>query len=103
MSTHRSALTMGAAALVLTLGLSGCSSSVESSEVETQISNELEKQVGQAPDAVDCPNDLDAEVGAEETCTLTADGEDYAVTVKVTKVDGDNVSFDISVGDQPEG
>lgn len=98
MSTHRSALTMGAAALALTLGLSGCGgSSVESSDVEKQISSELGKQIDQTIDSVDCPNDLKAEVGEEETCTLTADGEDYDVAVKVTKVDGDNVSFDINV------
>ena len=104
MSTRRSAITMGAAALALALGLSGCgSSSVTSSDVETQISSELEKQVGQAPDSVDCPNDLDAEVGAEERCTLTVDGNDYGVSVKVTKVDGSDVSFDISVDDKPEG
>ena len=98
MSTHRSALTMGAAALALTLGLSGCGgSSVEASDVEKQISSELGKQIDQTIDSVDCPNDLKAEVGEEETCTLTADGEDYDVAVKVTKVDGDNVSFDINV------
>ena len=74
MSTHRSALTMGAAALALTLGLSGCGgSSVESSDVEKQISSELGKQIDQTIDSVDCPNDLKAEVGEEETCTLTAD------------------------------
>ena len=104
MSTRRSAITMGAAALALAFGLSGCGgSAVNSSDVEKQISSELEKQIGQAPDSVNCPNDLKAEKGAEERCTLTADGEDYGVSVKVTKVDGSDVSFDISVDDKPEG
>lgn len=104
MTKHRSAFTIGAAALALTLGLSGCGGpSVESSDVEEQVSNQLEKQVGQAPDSVDCPNDLDAEVDAEERCTLTVGDQSYGVSVKVTKVDGDNVSFDIAVDDQPEG
>ncbi len=104
MSFRRSTFTMGAAALALALGLSGCgASAVDSSDVEKQISGQLEKQIGQAPDSVDCPNDLDAEEGAEERCTLTADGQDYGVSVKVTKVDGNDVSFDIAVDDKPEG
>ena len=105
MSTRRSTLTMGAAALALAFGLSGCggASAVDSSEVEKQISSQLEKQIGQAPDKVDCPNDLDAEKGAEERCTLTADGQDYGVSVKVTKVDGNDVSFDIAVDDTAGG
>ena len=103
MSQHRSALTMGAAALALVLGLSGCSSSVESSDVEEQISQQLEKQIGQAPDDVKCPNDLDAKEGAEERCTLTVEGQEFGVSVKVTKVDGNDVNFDISVDDEPEG
>lgn len=104
MSTRRSTFTMAAAALALTLGLSGCgSSAVASSDVEEQISNEVKEQVGQAPDSVDCPNDLKAEVGEEESCTLTADGDKYDVSVKVTEVDGDNVSFDIESVPSPEG
>ena len=99
MSTRRSTFTMAAAALALTLGLSGCGgSSVESSDLEEQISTQLGKQIDQKIESVDCPNDLKAEVGEEESCTLTSDGEDYDVSVKVTEVDGNDVSFDIDVG-----
>lgn len=73
--------------------------SVPAADVAEQVSAELEKQVGQAPDDVTCPEDLPAEVGAEVTCELT-DGENvYDVNVKMTSVDGSDVLFDIEVAD----
>ena len=104
MSNHRFTLALGAAALSLTLGLAtGCTSSVDAGELENQVSSKLEEQVGQAPDSVDCPNDLDAEVDAETRCTLTAGDQTYGVAVKVTEVDGSDVQCDIAVDDQPQG
>ncbi|GAB2762353.1 hypothetical protein GCM10027020_13230 [Nocardioides salsibiostraticola] len=81
--------------------LSGCSSSVTADDVAEQVSSELEKQIGQAPDDVTCPEDLPAEVDAEVTCELT-DGENvYDVAVVVTSVDGSDVLFDLTVADAP--
>jgi predicted secreted protein len=104
-SNRRFTRALGAAALALTLGLaSGCgASSVNASDLEEQVSSELENQVGQAPDSVDCPDDLDAEVGAEVRCTLNDGDQSYGVSVNVTEVDGTDVRFDIAVDDQPEG
>ena len=50
---------------------------------------------------MECPDDLDAQVGATLTCVLTHQGESYDVDVTVTAVEGDNVSFDIEVAGQP--
>ena len=63
----------------------------------------LEKKVGTRPD-VSCPDDLEAKVGAETTCTLTA-GDDptkYGVSVTVTSVDGETADFDVKVDDHPQ-
>ncbi|MEZ5380276.1 MAG: DUF4333 domain-containing protein [Microthrixaceae bacterium] len=103
-SSRRFTLALVTAALALILGLtSGCSTSVSASDLEEQVSSELENQFGQAPESVDCPDDLDAEVGAEVRCTLSDGDQSYGVSVNVTEVDGSDVRFDIAVDDQPEG
>jgi hypothetical protein len=86
------------------LGLSGCGGgSVKAGDVATQAEDALEKQVGARPD-ITCPNDLEAKVGATTRCSLTAEGLDgtYGVTVKVTKVQGDQASFDVQVDQKPQ-
>lgn len=90
------------AASVLLLG--GCgSSTVAGEDLAEQVSSQLAEQVGQEPDSVDCPEDLDAEEGATTSCTLTAGEATYDVAIEVTSVDDDQVSFDIAVADQPQG
>lgn len=85
----------------------GCSASigtakVDKDDVASQISTQLEAEVGEKPDEVTCPEDLKAEVDATITCKLTEQGETYDVTVTVTSVDDDNnTKFDIKVADQP--
>ena len=59
-------LTVAALVVVALTGLTGCGSStptVSQSELEKKISQGLEKEVGQAPDDVSCPGDLEGEVG----------------------------------------
>lgn len=99
------------AAAVATLTLAGCSfeasvggRSVDEADLEQQISDQLEEQVGQAPEEIDCPGDLDAEVDATIECTLNDSGESYPVSVVVTGVDEDTeqVRFDFEVGDLME-
>lgn len=68
------------------------------SEVEKQISAKLTEKVGQSPDSITCPKDLEAKVGTKMTCTLTKGGESLPVYVTVTSVEGTTVHFDIEVG-----
>ena len=86
--------------VVALIALAGCGDSaptVKQSEVEKEVSSQLEQQVGQAPDDISCPGDLEGKVGTEMRCTLTAGEDELGVSVKVTSVDGDNVKFDIQV------
>jgi hypothetical protein len=89
---------------VLALGLTACGLSVAADEGATAAEDALEEQVGARPDIV-CPDDLEAEVGAETRCTLTAgdDPAEYGVTVTVTAVDGGDAEFDVEVDQQPQG
>ncbi|WP_372729896.1 DUF4333 domain-containing protein [Nocardioides sp.] len=83
------------------VSLTGCSASaVDRADVEEQISAELAAQVGEEPDDVSCPGDLDAEVGAEMTCVLSAGGDTIDVYVVVTSVEDGTANFDIEVADE---
>lgn len=94
------------AALLLTLALTGCSASVGGSQVSSeelaaQVSTVLAETVGRAPELVECPDPLEAEVGAEVRCTLTDGGETYGISVTATEVAGDQVSIDVQVDEEP--
>lgn len=80
----------------------GCSSTptVDQSRLEDEISGQLEKQVGRAPDRIECPGDLTGKVGETERCTLTAGSDRLGVSVEVTSVDGEKVDFDIEVDEK---
>ena len=80
----------------------GTSVSVDKNELAKEISAQLEKQVGRAPESVECPDNLKGEVGATTRCMLHDSGETYGVDVNVTKVDGTDVKFDLKVDDQPQ-
>lgn len=81
---------------VLVLGLAACSSSIAQGELETQVAGTLESQFGVAAD-VSCPGDLEAEVDAATECTAVdpASGEEIALRIVVTSVEGDTAEFDI--------
>lgn len=85
--------------------LAGCTVgqtvTVSPDELARQVSTMLEEQVGVAPDAVECPETLDGETGAETRCELTAGDERYGVTVTVTSVEGTQVGLDIQVDQEP--
>lgn len=75
---------------------------VDREAVAEQISEQLTKQVGRAPESVTCPSDLKGDKGETLQCELTDSGETYGVTVTVTSVKGGDVKFDFKVDDQPK-
>ncbi|NPD06066.1 DUF4333 domain-containing protein [Nocardioides sp. zg-1308] len=95
MNRPRTAPATVAIALVL---LSGCGvNAVPQAELENGVGDKVTELVGTAPDAIECPGDLDAVVGTTMRCTFT-DGEDeLGVTVRVTQVDIGDVSYDVAV------
>jgi|SRR5690606_7364770 len=81
------------------LFLASCSGDkVAQSDVEDEISTQLESQLGAAPE-VSCPGDLTAEVDETMNCEVTAEGETLTVTVTVTSVDGDQANFNIELAE----
>ena len=95
--TTRTALTAVAAATLLLAGCGSGTKAVSQEQVESRVSEQLTKQVGQKPDTISCPGDLKAEKGTTMRCKLTAGSDTLGLTVTVTSVDGSNVKFDIQV------
>lgn len=102
---------LAALAAIGALTLSACSvtknsssDSVETGELEKQVTNSLTEQVGQAPKDVDCPNELEAEEGARTRCTLTTpDGIKYGLTVTADRKSSEEaVQIDIKVDEKPK-
>lgn len=100
-------LTRRALAIVsvtLILGVTACGSgSVSTADLEAEVAAQLEAEVGQAPDSVDCPDELPGEVGAEVRCTLTSGDTTFGLTLTVTSVEDDQALFDVVVDDEPQG
>ncbi|MGV9587047.1 DUF4333 domain-containing protein [Nocardia farcinica] len=86
------------------LAAAGCSvqigndtPSVAEADLERSVKETLTQQVGQEPDTIDCPGDLEGEVGNTMRCTLTAGGDTLGLTVTVTSVQDETVNYDVQV------
>ena len=102
--------TVGTLAVVVatSLAIGACSASVSvgtktiaKDELQTEVQSQLSKTVGKQAPAITCPGDLDAEVNATTTCTMTGSDGAYDVAVTVTAVDAGTAKFDVQVADQP--
>ncbi|MGN2637079.1 DUF4333 domain-containing protein [Nocardia takedensis] len=88
---------------LLACALTACSVSIGSdpkideSELEKSVKQTLTEKVGQEPDSIDCPGDLDGKVGTTMRCTLTEGGDQLGLTVTVTSVQDDTVNYDVQV------
>lgn len=95
------------AGVFVVLAVAGCSAEVRTENrvspesLQTSVADALEKQVGQRPESIDCPDGIDAEKGAETRCVLEHQGTRYGVSVTVNSVDGGNVKYDVQVDEQP--
>lgn len=85
------------------VGVACGAGAIEESEVEASVATQLAEETGQPEPNIDCPGDLDAEVGATMECDLTVDGDDavYPVTVEVTSVEDGTANYSVEVGEAP--
>ncbi|MCD6726282.1 MAG: DUF4333 domain-containing protein [Solirubrobacteraceae bacterium] len=88
---------------VLALTTASCSEKkmLSEKELETQSQTALTKAVGAKAPPVDCPDEIEAKVGSSARCRMTIDGKPFGVSVKVTKVEGLNATFDVKVDEKP--
>jgi len=80
---------------LIVFGLSGCSSTVSTDDLEAKV-EELAVGEGIDVESVDCPDSLPAEVDASVACTVTqTDGKEIDLDVTTTSVEGDTVNFGV--------
>jgi len=97
------------AALAATLPLlllAGCGAgkkTIARSTLDSTISKELAARRHQPAPNIDCPKDLDAKVGAGESCVLTdrTTGTRLPVSVRVKTVGKERATYSIAVGTTP--
>jgi hypothetical protein len=70
-----------------------CKKKVDSEDFEARLKKRTE-ELGITGAAVKCPSGIEAKVGQSFDCTVTADGKDYMLTAKITKVDGKQLGMD---------
>jgi hypothetical protein len=80
---------------VVVLGLSGCGKVIDADSAQKSVTDFVSQNTEFTPDDVKCPSGTDAKVGAEFDCTFTGPDGDYVAHLKITKVDGSNVLYDI--------
>jgi len=78
-----------AVAAAVSLALAACGeSTLEASDIEEDITPQVEEQTGTHEVVVDCPDDIEAEEGGTFECDLTAEGGIEA-KVEITQEDDD--------------
>ena|ERR1700752_4047954 len=87
-----------AAGLMAGAGVCSCSSShaLNKGDIAKQITSKLTDAAGNKPDAVTCPTDLPAKVGAELNCEMKVKNQTFNINVTVTSVNGSDVKFDMA-------
>jgi hypothetical protein len=89
---------LGAAVLVgvAALQLAGCAKpTIKPDGAAKTVTDFVSQQTGFKPTDVSCPSGEEAKVGVEFDCHFTGPEGPYTAHLKVTKVDGSDVEFDI--------
>lgn len=84
-------VTLASCAVLVALVLGACAKTLDSGELEDELTTQLSEEAGVNPDdvSVSCPDDIEAEKGKEFDCTLTApNGDEVTVVVTLTNDDG---------------
>jgi hypothetical protein len=76
---------------VLAVAIAGCGNTLDTSDLESELTDQLAADAGVDADdvTVACPEDIEAEEGREFECTLTApNGDEVTVEVTLTNDEG---------------
>jgi hypothetical protein len=90
----RSRVIRTVAALALIVAAASCSKTLDTTELEGSLKDQLETQLDVTGLTVDCPDDIEAAAGDTFRCTAT--GSDGQVTIEVTQTDDQgNLTWEI--------
>lgn len=85
---------MNRVAIALTLvTAAACSKKLNSGDFEGRITKRLE-EMGLAGAKVDCPDNVEAKVGATFECAIAVGGKTYQLVSKITSVEGSELNMD---------
>jgi hypothetical protein len=89
---------LAASTLAILLALSACSAkaTVKPDGAAQSVVDVVSGQTGFHPADVHCPSGVEAKVGQEFDCHFTGpEGKPYTAHMRITKVDGERVDFDV--------
>ncbi len=89
----------GMIASLVALSLPACSSksTIKPEGAAQSVVDVVAKQTGFRPADVSCPSGVEAKVGQQFDCHFTGpEGKPYTAHMRVTKVDGEHVLFDVN-------
>jgi hypothetical protein len=84
---------------LMALQLTGCGgkTTVKPDGAAQSVVDVVSKQTGFHPADVSCPSGVEAKVGGEFDCHFTGpQGKPYTAHMRITKVDGEQVVFDVN-------
>jgi hypothetical protein len=84
--------------LVALVALTACSgkTTVKAAGAAQSVVDVVSSQTGFHPTDVSCPSGVEAKVGQEFDCHFTGpEGKPYTAHMRITKVDGEQVDFDV--------
>lgn len=88
--------------LATVISLSACSTTymVRPEDAAQAIVDIIQEQNDYELDVADvhCPDNIEAEVGVQFDCRFTGRGGDYVAHMRIQKVEGDQVLFEINAG-----
>ena len=82
-------------ACALIMQLTGCGATVKPDGAVRSVYDVVSRQTGFKPSDVHCPSGVKAKVGGQFDCGFTGPEGPYVAHMRITKVDGDDVEFDI--------
>jgi Domain of unknown function (DUF4333) len=80
---------------VTALQLTGCGTTVKPDGAAKSVVDVVSRQTGFKPNDVHCPTGVKANVGVEFDCGFTGPEGPYVAHMRITRVAGDDVEFDI--------
>lgn len=86
------------AALLLAMGptLSSCSAKITPEGAAKAVTDLVSEQTDFTPEDVSCPDGVEAKVGVTFDCEFAGPGGDYIAHMKIVKIEGEQVLFDIN-------
>jgi Domain of unknown function (DUF4333) len=89
---------VGAAVIIgsMVLQLTGCGATIKPDGAAKSVVDVVSGQTGFHPTDVTCPSGVEATVGGEFDCHFTGpEGKPYTAHMRITKVEGESVEFDV--------